>query len=171
MTAAHEGHAENEGRAGLDALMAAITDEPLPDEARADAAFMARHRSASADVAVLREQLEIIGRALAEPAPTPELEPAPVPVRPSRTRQRVSRFAFGTLAVAAVAAVMTGMGWLMTHTGGADLDSGGSSADSKAVSPASGPAYGSPQYLACARLERRVTGRRAGRAPPGEAGP
>lgn len=67
--------AENQGR-GADALMAAITGEPLSDEARADAAFMAEHDSAAADLALLREQLGIIGHALAEPAP-PAPEPLP----------------------------------------------------------------------------------------------
>ena len=153
MTAEHDGHA------GLDALMAAITDEPLPDEARADAAFLAEHRSATADVALLREQLGIIGRALAEPTPAPEPEhaltptpePRPVPVRPSRTRQRAFRFAFGTLAVAAVASVVTGMGWLLAHNGASDASSAGGSAD-KAASDAGGTLFGSPHYLACSRV-------------------
>lgn len=52
---------------GIDALMAAITDEPLSEEARGDAVFMAEHRSASADLTLLREQLGVIGHALAEP--------------------------------------------------------------------------------------------------------
>lgn len=71
-----------DGRGGVDALLAAITGEPLTDEARADAAFMAEHRSAAADVALLREQLGIIGHALAEPmppAPAPGHAPAPAP--------------------------------------------------------------------------------------------
>lgn len=73
MTAEHDGHEGREGRDeqggddGMDALLAVLADEPLSDEARADAAFMAAHRSAQADVALLREQLGIIGDALAEP--------------------------------------------------------------------------------------------------------
>jgi hypothetical protein len=140
--------AEHEGHAGLDALLAAITDEPLPDGAHEDAAFLAEHRSATADVALLREQLGIIGRALAEPPPT---APRPAPVRRSaRVRRRAFTVAFGALAVTAAAAVVTGMGWLLTHGGGADDDSAGagSAADSKAADPA----FGSPRYLACARL-------------------
>lgn len=53
------------GYEGLDALLAAITDEPLPEGARDDAEFMAEHGSAVADVALLREQLRIMGDVLA----------------------------------------------------------------------------------------------------------
>lgn len=143
MTAEHEEHS------GLDALMAAITDEPLPDEARADAAFLAEHRSATADVALLREQLGIIGRALSEPAPVPE--PAAVRARPPRTRRRAFRFAFGALAVAAVASVVVGTGRLLVDNGDADAQSAGGAAD-KADSDAAGTLFGSPHYLACARV-------------------
>ncbi|PSM43503.1 hypothetical protein C6Y14_10340 [Streptomyces dioscori] len=54
---------------GIDALLAAITDEPVPDGAREDARFMAEHRSAVADVALLREQLRIMGDTLADGTP------------------------------------------------------------------------------------------------------
>jgi hypothetical protein len=151
--------AENEGRTGADALMAAITDEPLTDEARADAAFMAEHRSAAADVALLREQLGIIGHALAEaPAPLPEPDPAPVR-QPSRVRRRVFSVALGSLAVAAAASVLVGLGWLVSQNGGADADAGASSADQAAPEAAAGKLFGSPRYLACARLvaEGRAT--------------
>lgn len=142
--------------------MAAITDEPLTDEARADAAFMAEHRSAAADVALLREQLGIIGRTLGEPPKAPE----PVPVRPSwsrpRPRRRAFNLAFGTLAVAAAAAVVAGMGWLLAQAGGgigASSDSG-SGSDSAASKQEDGTRFGSPRYLACARtvVEGKVTG-------------
>ncbi|NUP22799.1 MAG: hypothetical protein HOZ81_43430 [Streptomyces sp.] len=144
--------------------MAALTDEPLGDEARADAAFMAEHRSAAADVALLREQLEIIGHALAEPpaplpVPEPEHAPAPTPVRvrrPSRVRHRIRTVALGSLAVAAAASVLVGMGWLLTHAGAGDTlssDAGSGAADSKAAaSPSAGEDFGSPNYLACSRL-------------------
>ncbi|WP_405582744.1 hypothetical protein [Streptomyces sp. NBC_01092] len=150
--------AENQGR-GADALMAAITGEPLSDEARADAAFMAEHSSAAADLALLREQLGIIGHALAEPPPP---LPEPVPVRqPSRVRRRIRTVAFGSLAVAAAASVLVGMGWLVTQAGGgADSDAGASSADKAMPSQQSGDtAFGGPQYLACSRLvaEGRAT--------------
>jgi hypothetical protein len=57
--------AEYEGDSAADALLAAITDEPLPEGAHDDAEFMAEHRSATADVALLREQLRIMGDTLA----------------------------------------------------------------------------------------------------------
>ncbi|MFE3030397.1 hypothetical protein ACFXKY_01965 [Streptomyces canus] len=129
---------------GLDALMAALTDEPLPESAAADPVFLAEHRSARADIALLKEQLAIIGGTLAEAAPAAQR----VPVRPSRTRRHVRTFAFGTLAVAAAASVVTGLGWLLGHSGAQELSSGGSAqSDSKAEA---GVRFGSPSYLACA---------------------
>ncbi|MFE6621586.1 hypothetical protein [Streptomyces sp. NPDC057740] len=155
--------AENEGgRTRADALMAAITDEQLTDEARADAAFMAEHRSAVADVALLREQLGLIGHALAEPTAPPEPEPQPAPAavpapvrvrRPSRARRRMFTVAYGGLAVAAAASVLVGMGWLLTQAGGDASDAGaGAAADKQASEAGGGNAFGSPRYLACSRL-------------------
>ncbi|MEU7468290.1 hypothetical protein AB0A94_06970 [Streptomyces sp. NPDC044984] len=133
---------------GADALMSAITGEPLPDEARADAAFRAEHRRAEADVVLLREQLGMIGDALAgEPSP----RTAPAPVRESYGRRRRPRWALATLVAAAVAAVTGGMGWLIAQGGGAGSASG-SSADSAAAKEESGVLFGSPRYLACASL-------------------
>ncbi|SPF02909.1 hypothetical protein [Streptomyces sp. MA5143a] len=70
--AAFEGDAEFEEAVfegaeygGMDALMAALLDEPLPEEALADGEFMAARRAAAADVLLLREQLGLIGDALA----------------------------------------------------------------------------------------------------------
>ncbi|WP_251093394.1 hypothetical protein [Streptomyces sp. Caat 7-52] len=48
----------------MDALMAAITGDPLPEEARRDPAFLAGHRAAETDVAVLRDQLSWLAEAL-----------------------------------------------------------------------------------------------------------
>ncbi|MER6568460.1 hypothetical protein ABT288_20370, partial [Streptomyces sp. NPDC001093] len=48
----------------MDALMAAITGEPLPEEAHPDPGFLAGHRAAEADLAVLREQLTWLAEAL-----------------------------------------------------------------------------------------------------------
>ena len=139
---------------GADALMAAITGEELSDEARADTAFMAEHRKAEADVALLREQLGIIGEALARDARTQE-KPAPVRT-PRPARPRVRRFALAGLAVAAAAGVLSGMGWLLAQAGGgaSSLSSGGSedSGAKAADSPGPGSAFDSPGYLACARL-------------------
>ncbi|MET8448311.1 hypothetical protein [Streptomyces sp. NPDC005209] len=158
MTAEHDGHEGREGRDeqggddGMDALLAVLADEPLSDEARADAAFMAAHRSAQADVALLREQLGIIGDALAEPPKAATAErPAPVrAARPGRPRRpRVLRLAVGAFAVAAVATVLSGMAWLLTQTGtGSDMKSGASDSGAKA-----GGAYGAESgLLECARL-------------------
>ncbi|MFC9912324.1 hypothetical protein [Streptomyces sp. NPDC127197] len=134
---------------GADALMAAITDDPLTDEARADAAFMAEHRSATADVALLREQLEVIGRALTEPA-KPKV-PEPVPVRPRR--RRPFALALSAVGVAAAGAMVVGMGWLLVQAGGGSADdAGATSADSAQSESKDADPLGSPAYLACARL-------------------
>lgn len=140
---------------GLDALMAAITDEPLTDEAREDPAFLAEHRSAEADVALLREQLALIGDALAEPPP--EETPKPVAVRPSPARRRARTFGLVALAAVVAAGVLSGLSWLLTLAGNGMGDASGSdsAADSDAGSakeaPASAVPFGSPRYLACAR--------------------
>lgn len=140
---------------GVDALMAALTDEPLPEGAAADAEFMAEHRVATAQVALLREQLGIIGEALSAP-------PAPVvrarPVRPRRRRPALRALAYGTLAFAVVAGMLTGLAWLVATNGGADsasssADSGskvaeGSGGGSKAPGALSDPGL----YVACSRL-------------------
>ncbi|MFC8432524.1 hypothetical protein [Streptomyces sp. NPDC057253] len=136
--------AENETYDG-DALMAAITGEELTDEARADAAFLAEYRAAETDIGLLRDQLGILGETLtaAPPAPTP----VPARLRPSPARRRARALAFGTLAAAAVAGVVTGLGWLMGPGGGADSIS---SADSGASKAEAGVRFGGPAYLACA---------------------
>ncbi|MDX3639386.1 hypothetical protein [Streptomyces sp. MB09-02B] len=53
--------------AGMDALMAALLDEPLPEDALRDTEYMASHEAAVADLALLREQLGLIGDALGAP--------------------------------------------------------------------------------------------------------
>ncbi|MEU7408464.1 hypothetical protein AB0B40_03885 [Streptomyces sp. NPDC042638] len=64
MTAGHE-NARNAGEYdGMDALMAAITDDPLPEEAHRDPAFLTEHRAAQADVAMLRARLTWLAEAL-----------------------------------------------------------------------------------------------------------
>ncbi|XHM67388.1 hypothetical protein ACE6JH_12210 [Streptomyces nigra] len=141
---------------GADALMTAITGEPLPPGAHEDAAFLAEHRAAEADLAVLREQLGLIGHALAEPPPATTPAPAPaLPVRPSpRPRRRAFSLALGGLAVAAAASVMAGMGWLMSGggTGAADSSSLDAGSSAEKQSDAGGVAFGSARYLACSRL-------------------
>ncbi|MDN3022860.1 hypothetical protein [Streptomyces sp. S.PB5] len=141
---------------GIDALMAAITDEPVPDDKRADATFMTEHRKATADVALLREQLGIIGDALAEPPAQPSPAARSAPPRPVPNPRRAVRFAFRGLAVAAAASVVAGLGWLVaTGAGGAmtssdDADGGSIAKDSTAAE--SGTRFGSPHYLACTQL-------------------
>ncbi|MFI6464236.1 hypothetical protein [Streptomyces sp. NPDC050528] len=160
---------------GVDALMAAITDEPLPEAARADAGFMAEHAVATAEVALLREQLGLIGHALSEPEPEPE--PAPKPSRPTRRRRPALRvLAYGTLATAVVATMITGLAWLTAHNG----ISGGAASNSadQGAKTASGPAQdkapeasgalSDPElYVACSRLivEGTVTEVRPGSDP------
>lgn len=145
---------------GADALMAALTDEPLTDEDRADAAFMTEHESALADLALLREQLGVIGDALAaEPAKKKAEKPTPA-VR--QRRRRTLRLALGGLAVACAASLFAGMGWLVVQSGSGTTDDSGSLADSSgsdsagAPEPDTGKAEEASKsragYLACARL-------------------
>ncbi|MET8668971.1 hypothetical protein ABZV87_32115 [Streptomyces tendae] len=139
---------------GYDALMAAITGEPLPPDAGPDA--RGEHRSATADVALLREQLHLLGDALGEPVPQerPRAAAAPSPRRPFR-------LAVGVLAAACAGVLVTGLGWLVVQggSGASDDAASGSAADKSAVRPDSPSAgqeaavvFGTPRYLACARL-------------------
>jgi hypothetical protein len=143
----------------VDALLAAITDEALPEGAGDDPEFLAEHRSAVADVALLREQLAVIGDALADRAQ----EAKPVPVRAPRKRTRRPEGAprnrgrrplalvLGTLVAATVAAMVVGMGWILAHNGaGASDSSGAKAADSGTAG--GGASLSAPGYLACARL-------------------
>ncbi|MFF5155730.1 hypothetical protein ACFY3N_05585 [Streptomyces sp. NPDC000348] len=191
---------------GMDALMAAILDEPLPGPARQDPEFLAARGAAVADLAVLREQLVVIGDALAAPAgegvpagaedgapagrggaarsgERPESgdgpgrttgarspggalpgtgtgHPPAAPARlralpsrgPHRARRRPLKVALGALAAAAAATVVVGTGWLVTQPGGVSDSAGGSAAAQADSKEAGGAAFGSPRYLACARL-------------------
>jgi hypothetical protein len=150
---------------GYDALMAAITGEPLPPDAGADA--HGAYRSATADVALLREQLNLLGDALADAVPAER--PAPAPARAPAPRRRPFRLALGVLAAACAGVVVTGLGWLVVQSGGGASEdaAGGSAADKSAARPDSPSAgqeaaavFGTPRYLACARLvaEGTVTG-------------
>ncbi|CAM5254179.1 putative protein OS=Streptomyces tendae OX=1932 GN=GUR47_09210 PE=4 SV=1 [Streptomyces tendae] len=143
---------------GYDALMAAITGEPLPPDAGADA--RGEYRSATADVALLREQLNLLGDALGDAVP--EERPAPVPARlPAPRRHRPFRLALGVLAAACAGVVVTGLGWLVVQSGsGASDDAASGSAADKSAARPDGPSagqeaaavFGTPRYLACARL-------------------
>ncbi|MEU0671681.1 hypothetical protein ABZ330_02095 [Streptomyces sp. NPDC006172] len=168
---------EGDGHDGMDPLMAAILDAPLPEESRADPAYLAGHRAATADLAVLREQLGVIADALTRPAEGARdtLTTEPVPVRPLRpARRRVAR----ALALAAAGAVVAGAGWLVVRagqemstlssakgadSGAADTAAGGETGDAesgaKSTAPAGDSPLGDPGYLACARfvVEGEVT--------------
>ncbi|MFD8448473.1 hypothetical protein [Streptomyces coelicoflavus] len=142
---------------GHDALMAAITGEPLPPDAGPDA--HGEYRSATADVALLREQLNLLGDALGDAVPRDRPAPAPAPF--PAPRRRPFRLALGVLAAACAGVVVTGLGWLVVQSGGGATDdtAGGSAADKSAVRPGSPTAgqeaalvFGTPRYLACARL-------------------
>ncbi|MFJ9658827.1 hypothetical protein ACIRPR_12830 [Streptomyces griseoflavus] len=163
---------------GVDALAAALFDELPPEPARRDPAFLAARDAALADLAVLRDQLTVIGDALAGPG---DGVPAPLTALPSRSgdgpghppgspdgtapcpgtaggsratrrpRRRTAKVVLGGLVAAAAACLVLGTGWLVTRDGGAaDSAARGVAADSKEA--ADGSAFGSPRYLACARL-------------------
>ncbi|MEV7996440.1 hypothetical protein AB0O67_32505 [Streptomyces sp. NPDC086077] len=151
MTVEHGGYdGRGDGSARVDPLMAVLTDEPLTDAARADTAFMAEHRSAAADVALLREQLGILGAALTQEPERPAKAPAPVGVRPQR--RRLPALALGAVGVAAAGAMVAGLGWLLVEAGGRAAETSGASADSaQSDSKTVGP-LGSVEYLACTRL-------------------
>ncbi|KUN82146.1 hypothetical protein [Streptomyces griseoruber] len=146
-------HEKPDGYDGTDALMAAITGAPLPEEARADPALLAAHRSATADVAVLREQLGLIAAALTEPVG----EPAPrTVVRPlRRPRARLRPFALRAVGAAAAGALVFGAGWVVVQIGhGVAGVQSSSDSGAKAASGAenAGGPLGDPGYLACVRL-------------------
>ncbi|MER7737222.1 hypothetical protein ABTX34_02615 [Streptomyces sp. NPDC096538] len=163
----------------MDALAVALFGEELPTEGE-DAAFRAERDAALADLAVLGEQLTLIGDALAgreaaaqageRPDPEagtarggtwahpPQATPAALN-RPARRRSRYRpvRLVLGGLAAAAAAGLALGMGWLVTQ-GGHTADSAVPGFASDAKEDTGSTAFG-PRYLACARLvaEGRVT--------------
>ncbi|MEI5103363.1 hypothetical protein RB200_38655 [Streptomyces sp. PmtG] len=162
MTVAHGTHDDGRGRRydPDDALMLAVTDAPVPEEARADAAFMAEHAAAAADVAALRAGLRAVGDTLAR---GPGEEP-PAPRRPVRGPRSGELWRRGLLVLAAMLAtgLIGGVVWLGAW-GGAGDDAG--SGDDKAYPAHSGPQRDaedegplpggkrSPEgYVACARL-------------------
>jgi hypothetical protein len=146
------GHDSDDRYDGSDPLLVVIMGEPVPETARTDAEYIARYRSAEADLTLLREQLRILGDTLARPAATTEPEPAPAPTHTPLPRPRRAwlPFAFGGLAVAVVGFLVVGMGWLVVQGSGSNRDAADSSA---AKSDERGA------YSACARLvvEAHVT--------------
>ncbi|MGW6062925.1 hypothetical protein [Streptomyces sp. NPDC055189] len=175
---------------GYDALMLALTDEPLPADAGRDPELAAEHAAAVADVALLREQIGVVGRALAAPAlaPAPASAPAPVPalasvpdqwagVRPAGARRRRVTVAFGLAAATAAASLVGGLAWLAMESGGGITANGDSDA-AKGAAPEAGDQRadggGSNDtdrkpgaYAACARLIVEGTVKRVEPVPGG----
>ncbi|MGC5568737.1 hypothetical protein ACPYPG_38640 [Streptomyces sp. FR-108] len=167
---------------GIDALLAAITDEPLPAGARDDPEFMAEHRSAVADVALLREQLRSMGDTLAggppaAGAPSPGRPEAGRKARPSRASappgapkrqagprrpRRARRYAgaaMGALVIAAGTTLLGGLVWLGVQGGGgggADSDAGAKSDSSAARQEDGGEGGGSGSDTSSLSPEMRV---------------
>ncbi|WP_230195719.1 hypothetical protein [Streptomyces coriariae] len=164
----YEGQDGQEGEDNMDALMAVVLGVPLSglsEEARADTAYLAAHRSATADVALLREQLGVLADVLTEPVREPGREPVRVPetapVRQLRPPRRVRPLALRLAGVAAAGALVLGGGWVVVQIGqgvaNVESDKSADSAagsDEKADASAGGGAslLGDPGYLACARL-------------------
>ena len=166
-----------------DALLAAITDAAPPEGARDDPVLAAEHRAAREDVRVLREQLVVIGDALAGP-PGAAGRPAaarsgslPGPGKkgtgpsagrrgavrpggpPARSRRRgMLAVAAGALTAVAVASLVVAAGRLVAGGGAGEAASG----DAKAADRG-GSSLSAPGYIACSRLiaEGTVTGVRA----------
>ncbi|WP_314225659.1 hypothetical protein [Streptomyces zaehneri] len=160
----YEGQDGPEGEDGMDALMAAVLGVPLAglsEEARADSGYLAAHRSATDDVALLREQLGILADVLTEPVREPARVPRTAPVRQLRPSRRVRPLALRLAGVAAAGALVLGGGWVVVQVGqgvaGIESDKSADSAagsDEKAdASAGDGTSLlGDPGYLACARL-------------------
>ncbi|UQT58525.1 hypothetical protein M4V62_27525 [Streptomyces durmitorensis] len=140
-----------------DALMLALTDEPLPEDSGRDPELVTEHAEALADVALLREHIGLVGRALAAPeraAPRPV-----VAVRPAGLRRRRFTAALGVAAATAAASLVGGLAWLAMESGGGMTESSDSDA-AKGVAPGDEKENGggaaedlSPEgYVACARL-------------------
>ncbi|MER6525179.1 hypothetical protein [Streptomyces sp. NPDC001508] len=143
--------AEHDPYDGTDALLAAITGEADPDMAGTDPRAAAEHRAAQADVALLRQQLRIIGDALAAPAPAGTPAPRRT-ARPERPRRRFPALAFGALALACVVTVLAGLGWLLTRSD-TGLSAGAGDSAAKAESGSDSRSDSGSAYPAvCARL-------------------
>ncbi|MFJ7179524.1 hypothetical protein ACIQXA_24700 [Streptomyces massasporeus] len=87
----HDRHGHDEYGHDEAALMAVITGGAPGDDALADDAFMTAYRSATDDVALLREQLGLIGRALTEPERAAGPEQGAEPERAAGPEQGAER--------------------------------------------------------------------------------
>ncbi|WP_306335848.1 hypothetical protein [Streptomyces sp. KL118A] len=136
----------------VDALMTAITDEPVPDEALHDPGFAAEHAAALADVAALRGHLAVLGETLAAPGPARE---TPVPVRAPRPARSRMAVAFGVAAATAAAALVGGLAWLVVDAGQGAGDADRADTASGAKSRPEGHAdadLSAEGFVACSRL-------------------
>ncbi|MEU8956143.1 hypothetical protein AB0C93_17785 [Streptomyces sp. NPDC048518] len=139
----------------VDALMLAITGEPVPAEALRDPGFAADHAAAAADVALLRERLGTLGATLAAGS---GLGSAPALAPPGRIRsRRRSTAALGAVAATLAVVVVGGLGWLVVDAGqGGGSDQGaarGTTSDGKPGRTGGGDADLSPEgFVACSRL-------------------
>lgn len=140
-----------------DALMLALTDEPAPEAAGRDPELAAEHAAAVADVALLREHIGVVGRALAAPEQVPAPKPV-VAVRPAGVRRRRLTTVLGLAAATAAASLVGGIAWLAVESGGTITESSDSDA-AKGAAPDAGDEKGGGAadqshegYVACARL-------------------
>ncbi|MFG2647026.1 hypothetical protein [Streptomyces sp. NPDC048436] len=152
-----------------DALMLALTDEPVPEAARRDPELLAEHAAAVADVALLREHIGAAGRALAAPEPVPKPVPLPdqrVGVRPAGARRRRVTTALGLAAAMAAVSLVGGVAWLAVESGGGISRS----ADDKDAAQGAAPEAGDQKsgvYVPCARLIVEGTVKRVEPVPGG----
>ncbi|MGW6272757.1 hypothetical protein [Streptomyces sp. NPDC055060] len=195
---------ERESEYGLeyDALMLALTEDSVTDESAADGsaadgfttdasaaggsrldpALAAERAAAVADVALLREHIGVVGRALAAPEPAPRKVPTPVPdplprVRPVGVRRRRVTVALGLAAAVAAVSLVGGSAWLAMESGGGMSKSSDDSGKGAAPGAADqerdggGPDSGDQKpggYVACARLIVEGTVKRVEPVPGGE---
>ncbi|MEV0252991.1 hypothetical protein AB0H82_01760 [Streptomyces sp. NPDC050732] len=141
-----------------DALMPAITGEPVSEEDLRDPDFAAEHAAAVADVALLKERLGNVAEALA--ATAEPVEPV-VPLRPRAARRR-GTVALGAVAATVAAAMVGGLAWLAVDAGpgAADNDAAAGSAQEAAPDGKSRQGGGddgegklSPEgFVACSRV-------------------
>ncbi|MGW6527473.1 hypothetical protein [Streptomyces venezuelae] len=141
----------------FDALMTAITGEPVPDEALRDPGFAAAHEAAVADVALLRERLGAVGDALASAGSEPEApKERAVPLRPARgASRRYLTIALGAVAATVAAAMVGGLAWLAVDAGRSAGDSDKADTASGAKSRPEGNAdadLSAEGFVACSRL-------------------
>lgn len=173
MTVAEDDVAGNE----YDALMLALVDEPLPAAAGQDPECAAEYAAAVADVALLREHIGVVGRALAAPEPVPEpvtVAESLAAVRPAGVRRRRVTIALGLAAATAAVSLVGGLAWLALESGGAITEKSSDSDAAKGEAPDAGDEKGGSAadqsyegYVACARLIVEGTVRRVEPIPGG----